>query len=267
MSSHVDSGCEYDALAVFDTSALRWSGATRAARCVSCEPHPTTRRNATYHGVCEGCWDRDNHPPHQAFRKCFSFPLHKTADQLTVQLGHVETNQRPQYEKHRVAPQQPELRTLPPRYAYSQQLSQAAEELPVQFHLLPPCRFCLFLCRPGTRSSTPRLSDSCSRGFLFFDCIAYTVRNDKEECEIDTARNARSVGYVQGRKVVQQAFQRACRARLSERQRVCSHDGGALAEERDMGWTATRLREEDLRRRRRSPVGMSMTLASRLVYP
>lgn len=260
MSSHADSGCGCDVLAVFDTSALRWSDATRAVQCVSGRRHLIPRSEATHHGVGEGRWDRNNHPPHQAFRKSFSFSLHKTAHQLAIQLGHIETNQRPQYEEHRVAPQQPELCTLPPRHAYSQQFSQAAEELSVQFYLLPPCRFCLLLRWSRARSSTPSLSDSCSCGFLLFDCIAYAIRYDEEECEIDTARNARSVGYVQGRKVVQQTFQRACRTRLSERQRVCGHDGRALAEERDMEWTAMRL-YEDSRKRRCAAASMSMTFS------
>lgn len=158
----------------------------------------------TYHTVRECRRYGYCHPPDQSQEELSSFPSDQRTNQSSVQFRNIQTDHRPQHQKHTVSDQEPELLTLPPRYTYFQQPQQVLEELSIQLYLLPPRCFtlaccCLIRCFGGTPYGS---------GLLLGNCIPYAVYEGDEESEVDGARYACSVLEVQPCEVVNYGFGR-----------------------------------------------------------
>lgn len=151
-----------------------------------------------YHGVCERRRHRDRHPPDQTPQEVPPFPSDQTADELAIQLSHIQANHGPQHQKDAMANQQPKLLALPPRYAYPQQPQQVLEELAIELDLLPARSFAFALGRRRLAVGGGTLG----RGLLFGNGIADAVDEGDEEGEVDGAGYARAVLEVQAGEVV-----------------------------------------------------------------
>lgn len=111
-----------------------------------------------------------------------------------------------------MADDQAQLLALPAGYADPQQSQQVLEELAVELDLLAPGCLALAARRLVRLGLAPLRG-----GFLLGDGIADAVDERNEEGEVDCARDARAVGQVERREVIDGGLEVGGREPLSQK--------------------------------------------------
>lgn len=161
-----------------------------------------------YHRVCERGRDCHCHPPHQSTQEVFAFASDQAADQPTIQLRNIQTDQSPEDQEDGVADEQPKLLTPPSRNDNFQEPEEVSEEVAIELNLLARGSFalgraCTWL-PPGFG-----MAGRCSLLFGYGD--AYTVDQGDEKGEIYGARDTCPMLQVEGGELVDDSLKRAVR--------------------------------------------------------